>query len=82
MILKKLYIERDEWGPQKGMLNGKIEYVGQYGDIGITLNPEHCKDILAIVADALVKTSRDMAANLTADVVASAGARLEDKSGE
>jgi hypothetical protein len=62
-------------------LKGEITYQGENGSIKVLLNPDHCAKILSIVADAMVKTSQDIANNLTAEII-NASPLLMDKSAE
>ena len=67
--LNKLYITRSEYGSCKGQLNGIVEFIGPHGKIELPLDEQMSKDIIAICADALVRSSRAVAENMTADII-------------
>jgi hypothetical protein len=48
---------------------GKLEFTGSSGEVAINLNAELSQRVLAVVADAMTATTRELANNLTADVL-------------
>jgi hypothetical protein len=54
MKLKKVTIERVEWGIDKGKLLGEISFENQYSKVSAKLNEDQAYKILEIVSDALV----------------------------
>lgn len=51
---------------------GSIKYKTSNGNIEVRVGPETSTRILAIIADELVKESKEMATNLTAEVLTQA----------
>ena len=74
--LKKLSIEMQNWGSNKGRFEGTIEYEGDKGRVALTLSPEDCERFFPVVADAIVATSREVAQSLTAEAMASAPMKI------
>jgi hypothetical protein len=63
--LDKLYMHRS----YKGEFNGTASFVGEAGEISLSLNQEQCKSILIVLGDALINTARDTAQKLTVEVI-------------
>ena len=81
MELRSLYLTRETYGEKKGTLSGNLEVTTISGDIKIRLIGERAEQILAIVTEQLVETAKDVAENITREVIEHAPA-LEDKSDE
>ena len=79
MRLSHLSIALNEYGDEKGKYSGKAAFKGQYGGIDIVLSPEVSQAVLKLCADALVQNSKDVASNMTAEVIEHSGALLENK---
>ena len=69
ILLSKLYITRAEYGSAKGQLSGNIEFTGPHGKVELPLDEQMSKDIVAVCADALVRSTRAVAENMTADII-------------
>lgn len=69
MQLESLWIRR-QYG--KTALDASIEFSGQNGKIHLVLPPDTTQRLLAVVADLVVEASRDVASNLTAEVIEAA----------
>jgi len=69
MRLNKLSIHRETYGPSMGKLYGKIEFEGPHGKIEIPLDEVLSQEIVRLCADGITRMSRDVAENLTADVI-------------
>lgn len=69
MILKSLTIERVRWGNNEGKLEGSILFVSPSEEVKIALNDEISNKLLAIVADGVVEASREIAQNLTSQIL-------------
>jgi hypothetical protein len=65
MNLEKLYMHRS----YSGEFNGKASFTGESGEITLNLNKEQCKQILIVLGDGLIRTARDSAERLTAEVI-------------
>lgn len=71
-LIKSLYVTVQDYGPDKGKLTGKIEFINQYGEISVRLGQERAAQIVAILADSLVDTAKQTAALMTSEVLAQA----------
>lgn len=78
MELKSLTLQR--WDKARPV-QGTIEFFNGEGEIKITLKPEHINKVIAVVADALVESSKAVAEDLTAAILvaSTAGNILEHK---
>lgn len=83
MQLNRLTIERNMYGfdynntPKDGIA-GKISFsTGQGHEMTLTLNPQQIQEILDIVADAMINTTKELAKNLTREVIESTTLKLE-----
>lgn len=70
MKLKSLEIVMNEWGPDKGKYTGKIRVEGDAGSVAISLNPETCAKLFAVVAGGIVQCAKEVAEQLTVECVA------------
>jgi S-adenosylmethionine hydrolase len=76
-LIKSVYLRIEEYGPDKGKLLGKIEFINQHGEITARINQEQAGKIIAVLADSLVQTAQQTAALMTSEVIAQAsGATL------
>jgi hypothetical protein len=75
LILRSLRIQKKDYYSRSlsdsGALSyeGKVEFSGESGDVSINLNAELSQKVLAVVAEAMTETTRDLARNLTADIL-------------
>ena len=67
--LNKLSVTRAEWGDNKGQLSGTVEFTGPHGKVELPLDEQMSKEIVAVCAEALVRSSRAVAENMTADII-------------
>lgn len=75
MLLKNLNLWRAEsYMPNAGKLMGEITFESPAGKVSMVLPEEHCARILALVADGLVASSREVAEELTAQIISAAPA--------
>jgi preprotein translocase subunit SecD len=74
MILRELTMHRYDWEKE---LTGKLVFANDSGEVSLKLSQQHCDRILAIVADGVVASAREVAENLTASIITAP--RLEDK---
>ena len=65
MNLEKLYMHRS----YSGEFNGKATFVGEIGEVTLSLNKEQCRSILVVLGDALINTARETAQKLTVEVI-------------
>ena len=80
--LNRVLITRHEYGPAKGQLNGSIEFTGPHGKVELPLDEQMSKEIVAACADALVRSSRAVAENITADIINDVPALTASDEGE
>jgi S-adenosylmethionine hydrolase len=71
-LVKSLYLSLQDYGPDKGKMTGKIEFINQYGEITVRIGQERSGQILAILADSLVDTAKQTASLMTSEVLAQA----------
>ncbi len=69
MRLKKLRIEREEWGQHKGQLRGKIEFSGELGEITLVLNDDQLDRIFQVCADSLVTSAQEAGSLMTSALI-------------
>lgn len=74
-MLKSIYLSQG-YGQQKGILTGSAEFCNEFGEVKVTIKPEHAAKIVAILAEALVATTRETAALMTSQVIEQTGAAL------
>lgn len=81
MKLEQLIISHQSYGVHAGKYTGTASFKGQYGGVDIVLSPEVSVEVLKLCADALISNARDVANNLTAQIIERSGvAAIEDKS--
>ena len=75
MRLEELNIARNNYnfayaGVEPGAIAGKIKFSGVGGStVEVVLNERHITSILAIVADSMVRHTRELATELTAEII-------------
>lgn len=71
MKLKKLEIELEEWGANKGQYKGNVEFIGDSGSISLALPAELSLEFLKFASDALVRVSERANASLSESIKSS-----------
>jgi hypothetical protein len=71
IALKNLSISRIEWGEEKGRLRGKIGYDGENGTVELSLSAKDCENLLPLIAQSIVNSSREIAEQLTQEAMQS-----------
>jgi hypothetical protein len=71
-LVKSIYLRVQDYGPDKGKLQGDIEFINQHGEIKVRVGNERAAQIVAILADSLVDTARQTASLMTSEVLAQA----------
>lgn len=71
-LVKTLYLTMVDYGPDKGKLAGKIEFINQHGEMTVRINNEQAEKIVAVLAENLVATAKQTAKLMTAEVLAQA----------
>lgn len=69
MILKQIYLNRNEYGPSKGSLEGNVTFMGEHGEIKLTIGDEQARAFVKVFSKALVESSKEVANRLTAEVL-------------
>jgi len=69
MQLNRLTVIRQEYGNEKGKLRGSIEFAGPHGKVEIPLDERLSQEVVRLCSDGIVRISRQVAEELTADVV-------------
>lgn len=73
-LLKSIYLSTQDYGRDKGLLTGNAEFRNEFGEVKITIRPEHAARIVEILAEALVQTTREAATLMTSQVIEQAQA--------
>lgn len=69
MILEKLEIELERYGPNKGKHKGSARFAGEAGTVTLNLNQDHLDQIFATCADSIIDTAKAAARHLTMTVI-------------
>jgi hypothetical protein len=67
MNFKSLSIERKSWG--KNELQGSVVFGNNRGRINLQLTDEHINKIFGVVADTMIETAKEAAAELTCNII-------------
>lgn len=67
-LLKSIYLSSG-YGQQTGILTGQAEFKNEFGEVKLTIRPEHAAKIVEILAEALVATTRETAKLMTSQVI-------------
>lgn len=68
-LLKSIYLSTNDYGSSKGLMTGTAEFHNEFGEVRITIRPEHAAKIVEILAEALVATTRETASLMTSQVL-------------
>lgn len=69
MKLSSLNLRRSSYGVDQGELAGTLVVTTVSGDIQLRLSQEKCEQILAIVSEQLVDSAKEVAENITKEIV-------------
>lgn len=69
MQLKQIWINREEWGEGAGRLKGNVTFTSPLGEVKVNLNPVHTERIIQVVAEAMVQSTKEVAALMTNHVI-------------
>lgn len=72
MQLESLDVSLDKYGEHKGKYVGRAKFASSYGSVEVVLSPQVSTEVLKLCADALVANAKDMAQNMTAEVITQA----------
>lgn len=75
MELKSLSLSRNTWEEGKP-IRGDITFASPIGEVKLTLTDKDCKDILRIISARLVEQTREVAQNMTAEIIENTGPLL------
>lgn len=68
-IIKSIYLQSPDYGPDKGRLSGTIKFANARGEITVNIDPTKIERIVAVLAEELVDTARETARLMVADVL-------------
>lgn len=68
MKLKSIYLSRQNWGPDTGKVQGKIEYDNQQATINLVLSEETAAKIVNLVAEDTLRQAQELAGIMISDV--------------
>lgn len=69
MHLNRLDIRRVGYGEREGQLDGEVTFANPKSEIKLSLTPEQIEGILTVCADAIVRSTQDAAAVITANIL-------------
>ena len=69
MYLNRLDIRRVSYGEREGQLDGEVTFANPKSEIKLSLTPEQVAGMLTLCADALVRSTHDAAAVITANIL-------------
>ena len=69
MILQNITITRISYGDDEGQYDCSVGYTGANSRTKLSLDRDTTTKILAVVADLIVESSKEVAATLTAEVI-------------
>lgn len=72
MLLKTLYIAKEEYGPDKGKYKGEATFSSVSGEVKVRLGQEASHAMIRIVAEQLVEETKAVASLMTSQVIESA----------
>jgi hypothetical protein len=75
-LIKSVYLTVNDYGPDKGKLQGSIEFINKHGEIKVRIGNEQAAAIIAILADQLVQTAQETAALMTSQVLEQAASQM------
>lgn len=81
MILEKLEIERQSYGPDKGKFKGSMRFANERSRIEMSLTHDVSERLLKVVGEALVDSAKELATELTSDCIESLPNPDADKRG-
>jgi hypothetical protein len=70
-VLEQININRINWGDSEGLYEGSVVFANNLGTIKLKLTPEISNGILAVVSKELINTTKVVANQLDAAVLAS-----------
>tara|TARA_R110000868_G_scaffold211349_5_gene461429 strand:- start:308 stop:562 length:255 start_codon:yes stop_codon:yes gene_type:complete len=74
-LVKSIYLNVVDYGPDKGKLQGSIEFISKHGEIKVRIGNEKAAQIVAILADQLVQTAQETAALMTSQILEQAASQ-------
>ena len=72
-MIKSLYLNATDYGPNKGRLTGTLKIANGYGEFELNITQEQAEQIVALVAGAVVSAAKEVSSLMTADVLEQAG---------
>lgn len=68
-LIKSICLYMNEYGPDKGKLEGSIAFLNQHGEIKVRIGGQQAEKIVSVLADSLVQTAQETASLMTAQVL-------------
>lgn len=68
-LIKQVYLNLEEYGPNRGRLSGSITFCNQLGEVRVNLDPEKIERIVSVLADDLVSTAKETASLMVSQVL-------------
>ena len=78
LSLTSVYLSRNNYGVNKGSLEGNLTVSGVSGDIKLKMSEEQCQRIVELCAEQLVENTKAIAESMTSEIMTSVPA-LENK---
>lgn len=75
-LIKSIYLNVVDYGPDKGKLQGSIEFINKHGGIKVRIGNDQAAAIVAILADQLVQTAHETASLMTSQVLEQAASQM------
>ena len=69
MQMTLLRVHRITYGKEEGMLQGVVEFTGPRGKVELELDEQLSQEVVNLCSDGIVRMSREIAAELTAEIV-------------
>ena len=76
MLIKSIVLVAEDYGPNKGRLQGHISFVGQYGEVKLTLQQEHVSRITELLAGSIIEAAQETAQLMTKAVIEQGSGRI------
>jgi len=76
ILIKSISLHMQDWGPSKGRLEGSVHFIGQYGEVKLTLQQQHVAKITELLAGAIVEAAQETAQLMTKTVIDQGSGRI------
>jgi hypothetical protein len=69
MHLNSMTLRRVSYGEREGQIDGEVTFANPKGEIKLMLTPEQVAGILTVCAEAIVRSTQECAAVMTANIL-------------